>query len=477
MTVNFNEITPLDLYLVKINEPIDSVHISNLIDLYQSVLGSDAIGFYFSLLNHIPLGQAGLSKASFHRQLMIQLQLPLSSVIKARKILEAVGLLRTVKFKHKVKDEYIYEYLLYPPLKPVQYFQSDVLSLLLLNRIGKKQFQVLKEKYIPQKEWNTEFYVKEKEITRSFDEVFDSVLASELKTAKKELESLLHPYDGKVENNPKQISINNEYLDMDFIRGMVTEIYQPQKIEKETEKLLQELAFLYQLSEIDILNLLKDQAIYNNAGNIDENLIRKRLREKYQFEKKEIIIHNKEDISANINDKAKTKTDSKAVKHKWILENYSPIELLEQYQGGGKIAESDLVLIEGLINGYKLSQGVVNVLIEYVMLTNEYKLPRKLTEKIAAHWRRLKINTVEQALALAKKEHQIYKEWKETGQREKNKTTTRKTNTSNNRKEKIPDYILQQEQKYHQNQNNNNDEIDAESKEEIEKLLKELGEI
>lgn len=86
---------------------------------------------------------------------------------------------------------------------------------------------------------------------------------------------------------------------------------------------------------------------------------------------------------------------------------------MKQYQGGGKIAEADLNLIEGLLIDYQLPSGVVNVLIEYIMLTNEYKLPKNLTEKIAGHWKRLKIKTVNEAQNVAKKEHQLYKEWKE----------------------------------------------------------------
>ncbi|WP_405054344.1 DnaD domain protein [Tepidibacillus marianensis] len=77
---------------------------------------------------------------------------------------------------------------------------------------------------------------------------------------------------------------------------------------------------------------------------------------------------------------------------------------------------------------YQLPYPVVNVLLEYILLSNNYKLPKNLTEKIAGHWKRLKIKTVDEALKIAKKEHQLYKDWQEG-----NKKTT---NTASRNKEK-----------------------------------------
>ena len=166
-------------------------------------------------------------------------------------------------------------------------------------------------------------------------------------------------------------------------------------------------------------------------------------------------------------------------KHKWVLENFSPVELMEQYQGGGKIPDADLAIIEGLLYDYKLPYNIVNVLIEYVMLTNDYKLPRSLIEKIAGHWKRLKIGSVDEALEVAKKEHQLYKEWKDTNQKKNTQSDKKaKQSTTKGKKEKVPDYILKQEEKYHQNNNNNQEQvINQEKKAKIDKLLKDLGEV
>ena len=78
--------------------------------------------------------------------------------------------------------------------------------------------------------------------------------------------------------------------------------------------------------------------------------------------------------------------------------------MLSFYQGGGKIPDSDLELVESLVHDYGLPSGVINVLLEYVLLKYNYKLPKALVEKIAGHWKRLRIQTVQEALAQAKKE-------------------------------------------------------------------------
>lgn len=92
---------------------------------------------------------------------------------------------------------------------------------------------------------------------------------------------------------------------------------------------------------------------------------------------------------------------------------------MEIYHQDGKIPSSDIDLVESLSSEYKLPAPVVNVLIEYVMLTQQRRLPRALVEKIAGHWKRLNMSTAHQAFEMAKKEHQMYKEW-----------TSRKTSSS-----------------------------------------------
>ena len=89
---------------------------------------------------------------------------------------------------------------------------------------------------------------------------------------------------------------------------------------------------------------------------------------------------------------------------KKVGENY-----YELFIGFYKIEEYILKLAEDLVCVYKLQPGVVNVLIDYILKTNNNKLTRGLAETIAGQWQRQKIETVDEAMRLAEKEHKKYK--------------------------------------------------------------------
>ena len=93
----------------------------------------------------------------------------------------------------------------------------------------------------------------------------------------------------------------------------------------------------------------------------------------------------------------------------YTFENISPYELLKSKNDGIEPTKRDLVLAEDLIITYGLKPGVANVLIDYILKTNNNKLTRSLAETIAGQWQRLKIETVDDAMKVAEKEHKKYK--------------------------------------------------------------------
>lgn len=109
----------------------------------------------------------------------------------------------------------------------------------------------------------------------------------------------------------------------------------------------------------------------------------------------------------------------KESKEKTILEELihylnvtEPELLLMDISGGKEVLSSEKELIASLEK--VLPRPVVNVLIQYVMLKTDKKLTKSYTEKIAAHWSRKGIETAEQAIEIAKKEHQGYTQWKDS---------------------------------------------------------------
>ena len=63
-------------------------------------------------------------------------------------------------------------------------------------------------------------------------------------------------------------------------------------------------------------------------------------------------------------------------------------------------------MVEELIEREKLSFGVINILLQFVMLKNEMKLPKSYIFEIASNWKKLGIKTVQQAYDYALKTNQ-----------------------------------------------------------------------
>ena len=61
-------------------------------------------------------------------------------------------------------------------------------------------------------------------------------------------------------------------------------------------------------------------------------------------------------------------------------------------------------MLESLMNDLELKPAVVNVLIDYVLKVNNNKLNKNFIETIAGQWRRLNIETAEDAMNQAIKE-------------------------------------------------------------------------
>ena len=90
----------------------------------------------------------------------------------------------------------------------------------------------------------------------------------------------------------------------------------------------------------------------------------------------------------------------------YTFETVSPYDFLRSKCGDAEPVKRDIKLLEDLIIDYKLKPGVVNVLIDYVLKTNDNKLTKSLVETIAGQWSRKNIETVEDAMEIARKNHQ-----------------------------------------------------------------------
>ena len=394
-------ILPADTYIV-INKTVLNDSDKKLISmLYQPIIGYTAVSLYFTLLDDLDKLEV-MSGDLTHHHLMATMQLRLEDIVIAREKLEACGLLNTY---YKTGNVNQYVYLIYSPLSAHEFLTHPILNVVLFNNLGKKEYERIVNYYkIPR--INLKDY---EDITSSFDEVFTSVRGNSF----------------EVNQDITKRDTNNILLNkgIDFnllISSIPSSMVHEKCFSKETREFINALSFTYQLDTLAMQGLVRDAL--NEKGMIDKTLLRKSCREYYQFEHNgdlPTLIYNKQPDYL----KKPAGDHSKWAKMVYAFENLTPYQFLKAKYKGAEPTDRDKRLIENLLVDQKLNPGVVNVLIAYVLKINHEQLKKSYVEAIAGQWKRLNIETVEDAMKIAEKEHKKVKK-----AFEKN-TTSKKSST------------------------------------------------
>ena len=375
---------PADTYVVINKTILYDEDIKILTDLYLPIIGMEAVMLYFTFWSDLDSSQI-VSKDFSHQKLVSSLRMTIGEIETAREKLEAIGLIKTL-IKTGNVNNYIYE--LYSPVSASEFLSHPILNIVLYSNIGKQEYDnIIKTFKIPR--FNTSNY---KDITKSFNDVFQS--------------TTLTSYDLSLEDirkyNKLKLNINSNF-DFNFLISSMPKNIDTNKVfTKEVKELIINLSFIYDIDAVKMSNIIK--GCFNERGTINKEELRKSSRNYYQFDNGGIlptIIDNSqpEYLRKPIGD------TSNRAKMIYTFETISPRELLISKNKGNEPTRRDLKLVEDLLIDYKLKPGVVNVLIDYVLNVNEKKLTRGLVEMLAGEWQRLGIETVEEAMNTAEKEH------------------------------------------------------------------------
>lgn len=398
-------ILPADTYTV-VNKTVLNESDRKLISmLYQPIIGHTAVSLYLTLIDDLDKLEV-MSDDLTHHHLMSTMQLKLEDIVIAREKLEATGLLKCYVKKGSINQ---YVYLIYSPITAHEFFNHPILNVVLYNNLGKKEYEKILNYYkIPRV--NLKEY---EDITSSFDEVFTSVKGNIL-----EIESDTTRRD----SNNIQI---NKGIDFNLlISSIPSKLINEKTFSKDVKELINALSFTYNLNTLDIKGLVSDSI--NEKGLIDKTRLRKSCRDYYQFETAgslPTLIYNKQPDYL----KKPEGDNSKKARLIYTFENINPYQLLKAKYKGAEPTERDKRLIESLLIDQKLNPGVVNVLISYVLKTNNQQLKKSYVETIAGQWKRLNIETVEEAMDISEKEH---KKLKRLAKKSKPKETTKKETSS-----------------------------------------------
>lgn len=405
-------ILPADIYIVINKTVIASTDRKIITMLYQPIIGHAATALYFTLCDDLDKREV-MSEELTHYHLMMTMQLKLEDIVIAREKLEAIGLLKTF-FKKENVNTYIYQ--LYSPLSAAEFLNHPILNIVLYNNLGKKEYQkVLSYFKIPK--INLKEY---QEVTKQFDEVFTPVPGNNII----ENEDIADTHS----NLPKL----RHQVDFNLLISSIPEsMISPNCFNNDIKELINDLSYTYGIDDLSMQGLVRDSL--NEKGLIDKNELRKNARNYYQFEESGrlptlIYTTQPEYLRSPVGDA------SNWAKMVYTFETVTPYDYLKSKYKNGEPSARDLRLIENLLVDMKLKPGVVNVLIAYVLKINNQKLSKSYVETIAGQWKRLNIETVEDAMRLSEKEHKRMKKRLESTK----KTVTKE---SNKKESPVPDWF------------------------------------
>lgn len=428
-------ILPADTYTV-VNKSIINDSDKKLITmLYQPIIGHTAVSLYFTLLDDLLKAEI-MSDELTHHHLMSTMQLKLEDIVISREKLEAVGLLKTYFKKEHVNN---YVYVLYGPLSANEFLNHPVLNIVLYNNLGKKEYNKIVNCFkIPRV--NLKDY---EDITKTFNKVFSSVGGN-----------VFIENNNIIENKKEKIKFTNTIDFNMLISSIPRSLINEKCFNDEVKTLIDSLAFVYNIDDLNMQGLVRNSL--NERGMIDKQELRKLCRNFYQFEqggKLPTLIYSKQP------DYLKTPSGdtSNWAKQVYTFENVTPYDFIRSKYKNGEPTLRELKIIEDLMVDFKMKPGVVNVLIDYVLRVNNQKFTKSYVETVASQWCRLNIETVEEAMRTAEKEHKKIRKLTEK------KTTSKQS--SKQKEEQVPSWF---------DKELDSKEISQEEQEELDNLLKEF---
>lgn len=346
-----------------------------LIDLYQPIIGTCAISLYLTLLNDLNNFDIESPELT-HQHLVTSMQVDMKTIEAARDRLEGIGLLQTL-IKKGQNSSYIYQ--LYSPISPQEFFKHPMFSVVLMSNVGKEEYQNLVSKY-RNREANTKEFTN---ITKRFSDVY---VSSSIKNISQ---------DEIIEDQTRKLEIEAN-IDLDLIIDSIPKrLVNDRCFTESVKELIVTMAYLYKLGNNELQTIIRNSV--NEKGSINKEEFQEKCRTYYQFEnngKLPTLIYNRQP------DHLRTIINPTTNKEKIILafERISPIELLTKINNGVEPSDREKKIVEDLLCKYRLTPGVVNVLIDYTLKTHDMRLNKEYMETIASQFNKKKIETVREAM-------------------------------------------------------------------------------
>ena len=359
--------------------------------LYIPLIGFKAIGVYHFMNQFIDEVE---DTTLTHYTIMNELKINLLEFREYMDLLEGIGLIKTFVKHDSNQSLFIYE-LIQPPTA-YQFFNDPMLSIYLYNEVDNRRYKDLKA-YFEKNEPDLNAF---QQVTRKFTDVFKvphKNISIDASTIQKE-------------NHSATIDLDNESFDFDMLRDMLQHHFiSGEIITKEAKQLILQLATLYGLTPTSMKRIILNSITQNQTLSFEE--MRKQARSHYLIEHQQQLpkLQTKANPSNYLEQSQRPNETTDDIKESdsWfkLLEDTSPIDMLASWSESEPTLQQKR-MVEELIEREKLSFGVINILLQFVMLKNEMKLPKSYIFEIASNWKKLGIKTAQQAYDYALKTNQ-----------------------------------------------------------------------
>ena len=412
---------PADTYMV-VNKSLLSEEDKLVLSmLYMPLIGNTSIALYNTLYNELKANNY-VSNEFTHHHLVTYLGENIENIKKARIKLEGVGLIKTYCMEGNV-NSYVYE--LYSPLSVNEFFNNPIFSTVLSTNVGENEFKRLKN-YFRVPKVSLLNYV---DITYPFDMAFKSVNIQNFN----ESEDIIKKEKGI-------IKYSNEYDFDTLISSIPKNLFNSKSLTKSVKELIINLSFLYKLSPMDMADIVK--VSLNEKGLINKDLLKENVRKfyKYNTNNKSVTLLFKSDRVSTIN--KENTAMNRLIK---VFESTNPYDFLKNKNNGAKPTSKDMQILEMILIELEIPPSVCNVLIDFILKTQNNRLVKSYVEVVASEWKRANLTTAKDAMSYAEN---TYKKIKQ------NKI---KKSINTKKEENIPEWFEKKVKK----ENMNDEELDG----------------
>ncbi|CAM3079829.1 replication initiation and membrane attachment family protein [Staphylococcus argensis] len=435
-----------------------SNHIDILNRLFTPLIGSSSTGLYIYLDQFSEqTSQAELT----HYTIMSELKINLLDFRKQMDVLEAIGLVKTYVHHDTAHSHFVYE-LIQPPTGK-QFFDDPMLSVFLYSEVGHQRYHQLKHFFASSKKQVdlSQFT----EITRKYTDVFNIPHQRVPETDIEVTEA--QTYQG--------LNLSDVEFDFEVLYDLLqTHFISSKIIGSQTKQLITQLATLYGLTPEAMKSIILKSLTSDQELSFEE--LRKHARTYYLME------HDQQLPKIQVKQPPQTKKQSETNKetHKeedelkpgsdrWLelLDNTSPIEMLASWSES-EPTDHQKRMVEELIEREKLSFGVINILLQYVMLKEDMKLPKNYIMEIASNWKKKGYTTAKQAYQQTMQQETKKKEKKAQPQR------NYRPQYQHYSRELTPEWLKNRDQRDQQSKASSEEEHDEQFEKERQAFLKDL---